>query len=93
MNAYLNHGRWVVDCSADDCQAVLFADRGACVCRDVSVCDHPSIPCGVPIQATFPDARGVIDKLMGRRPRANRNWDEETIAELKAENLLHGVGI
>ncbi len=93
MNAYLNHGRWVVDCSSDDCEAVLFADRSNCECRDVSVCDHPTTPCGTPIVATFPDARGDIDRLMGRRPKKNRNWSTETIAELKRENLLEGVGI
>ena len=93
MMASLNHGRWVVDCSTDDCQAVLFADRAACVCRDVSVCDHPSIPCGAPIEAMFPDNRVDIDNLMARRPRRNRNWSTETTTELKAENLLQGVGI
>ena len=94
MNAYMNHGRWVVDCAAGDCEAVLFADRSVCECNDVSVCDHPSIPCGVPIEAVFPDDRADIDWLMSRRPRrANRNWDTETVAELKAENLLHGVGV
>ena len=94
MNAYVNHGRWIVDCSADDCRAVVFADRSTCECRDESVCDHPSIPCGVPIEATFPDERINIDRLLNSRPhRVNRNWDLETVAELKAENLLHGVGV
>ena len=93
MNAYLNHGRWIVDCSVDDCEAVLFTDRGTCGCRDVSVCDHSTIPCGALIVAVFPADRGDIDSLMGRRPKKNRNWETETIAELKAENLLQGVGI
>ncbi len=93
MNAYLNHGRWIVDCSADDCEAALFADRGACECRDESVCDHPTIPCGTPIVATFPDARSDIDRLMSQRLKKNRNWEIETVAELKRENLLEGVGI
>ncbi len=93
MNARLNHGRWIVDCSADDCEAVLFADRTVCECRDVSVCDHLTIPCGTPIIATFPDARSDIERLMSRRPRMNRNWESETVAELNRENLLEGVGI
>ncbi len=106
MNTRLNHGRWVVDCAADDCRAVLFADRAMfpenndglltmrCLCNDVSVCEHASIPCGVPIEAMFPDDRADIDWLMNRRPsRANRNWESETVTELKRENLLHGVGI
>ena len=94
MMARLNHGRWVVDCSADDCRAVLFADRAACVCRDESVCDHPAVPCGAPIEATFPPRRVDIDRLMNPRRRPNRNWSpDETLADLKRENLLHGVGI
>ena len=94
MMARLNHGRWVVDCAADDCRAVLFADRLACVCRDVSVCDHPSVPCGAPIEATYPPRRADIDRLMNPRPRMKRNWSpDETLADLKAENLLHGVGV
>ena len=106
MNARMDHGRWVVDCAADDCRAVLFPECPMfpednygtlslrCLCNDVSVCDHPSIPCGVPIEATFPTDRLDIDRLMNQRPRkANRNWETETVAELKAENLLHGVGI
>lgn len=91
MNAYMNHGRWIVHCSADDCQAVLFADRMACECRDESVCEHPSIPCGAPIVAIFPDDKEVIEVLMALRPRRNRNWESETVAELKRENLLQGV--
>ena len=93
MMAWLNHGRWVVDCSADDCEAVLFADRVACVCRDESVCEHSAIPCGAPIVATFPENRTDIDRVMGRRPKRNRNWTTETVTELKAENLLAGVGV
>ena len=107
MNAYLEHGRWIVACSADDCRAVLFADRPMfpednygtlslrCICNDESVCDHPSVPCGEPIVAVFPENRTDIDRLMSQRPRRmNRNWSpEETIADLKRENLLQGVGI
>ncbi len=94
MMAELEHGRWIVACSADDCRAVLFADRVACECRDESVCDHPAVPCGIPIEAAFPPWRDDIDRLMNPRPRLNRNWSPgETLADLKRENLLHGVGI
>ncbi len=107
MTTFVNHGRWLVDCSADDCQAVLFADRPLfpednygtlslrCICNDESVCDHPSIPCGAPIVAVFPDNKGDIDVLMNRRPRReNRNWKPgETVDQLKRENLLQGVRI
>ena len=94
MMAYLNYGHWIGDCAADDCEAVLYADRTACECRDETVCDHPAIPCATPIEATFPPRRVDIDRLLNSRPRRNRNWSPgETLADLKAENLLHGVGI
>ncbi len=94
MNARLNHGRWVVNCSSDDCEAVLFADRAACECRDESVCEHPAVPCGALIEATFPPRRADIDRLLNSRSRPNRNWSPgEKLADLKRENLLHGVGI
>ncbi len=106
MNAWVEYGRWIVDCSADDCGAVLFADRPRfpednygklslrCVCYDVAVCDHPAIPCGAPIEATFPPRRADIDRLLNSRRRPNRNWSPgETLADLKRDNLLHGVSI
>ena len=85
--------RWIVDCSSDDCEAVLFADRQTCECRDESVCEHLAIPCGVPIVAVFPIDRGDINRVMGHRSRLNRNWTSETVAELKHENLSYGVKI
>lgn len=103
--AYLNHGRWVVDCPADDCEATLFADRPMfaednngtlslrCICNDVSVCDHSAVPCGTPLAAVFPDNRADIDRLMAGRRRRNRNWTGESVSDLKAENLLHGVAL
>ena len=91
--AYLNHGRWVVDCPADDCEAVLFADRDFCECSDVSVCDHSALPCGTLLDSIFPDNRADIDRLMNLRRRRNRNWTGESMSDLKAENLLHGVGV
>ena len=92
-NLYLNHARWVMDCSADDCEAVLLLGRQTCECRDESVCDHPAIPCGHSTVAEFPDDMKEIDRLTMLRPRRNRNWTSETLDELKAENLLQGVGI
>ena len=101
MNVYMNHGRWIVDCSADDCRSVGYAQETpggfyspVCQCNDVTICDHPQLPCGVPIEVMFPADKLMVDWLMSRRPRkANRNWTAETVAELKRENLLHGVGI
>ena len=102
MNAYYNHGRWVVDCSADDCRGALRVPVGrfssmvmVCNCRDESVCDHQSVPCGHVFEVELPSDRIEIERLAGLRPRrAQRNWRPgETVADMQAENLLHGVSI
>lgn len=97
MNAWIESGHWIVDCSADDCRAVLAAHRIDCVCLDESVCDHLAVPCGAPVayHAVFPADKMEIERLLNLRSRRmNRNWlIGETVADLKAENLLHGVGI
>lgn len=95
--AYVNHGRWIIDCPDDGCHAGLKAiDTGiACDCMDEVVCDHPAIPHGLAIDITYPDQQDEITRLLDLRPkRGNRNWTPgETVAELKAENVTHAVRI
>ncbi len=95
MNAYYNHGRWVVDCPAADCHAALRAPTDECDCKDEMVCDHPQIPCGTRFRTVMPNDAGAIQRLLDKRPsRANRNWyPTETLEDLKAENVTHGVAI
>ncbi len=96
MNAYYNHGRWVVHCPAADCLAASKAGADlVCVCRDEMVCDHPQIPCGAIIPVEMPDDAEAITRLLDLRPkRGNRNWfPGETVDDLKTENVTHGVRI
>ena len=95
MNAWIEYGRWIVPCANPDCEAVLFADRSECECHDETVCDHPSIPCAAPIIAGYPAGRVTIERLLNNRPRRmNRFWLlGETVEDLTAQNLLHGVKI
>ena len=95
MNAYMNHGRWVVHCSAADCRAALRAPADRCDCQDEAVCDHPQIPCGATITTMMHRDSREIERLLDLRPkRVNRNWNPgETVADLKAENVTHGVRI
>ncbi len=95
MKAHLNYGRWIVACPAEDCLAWLTADKTVCDCHDDQVCDHQQIPCGQPVEVVFPEDRETIDQLTTLRPkRANRNWQPgETLDDLKADNLRHGVSV
>ncbi len=95
MNAYYNHGRWVVECPAQDCRAALLAPATVCDCRDEMVCDHPQVPCGTLSRTVMPKNAGEIQRLLDFRPkRVNRNWlPGETLEELKAENVTNGVRI
>ena len=92
---YVNHGRWVINCPAENCEAgLLFNDTLVCDCRDESVCDHSQQPCGTPINAVLPDEAAAIMHLLANRPKANRNWSPpESLDDLKTENLSHGVGV
>ena len=81
--AYLNHGRWVIDC---DCGA------GAATHPEwrVSRC----FACGaVRSGVKFPNGwRGIEKVLMKRTDETNRNWyPGETAADLRAENADHGL--
>lgn len=51
--------------------------------------------CGQTSEVVFPDDRSEIETVLARRPiLENRNWlTSESITDLKAENLLHGVKI
>ena len=93
--AYMNHGRWVVMCPADDCVSGVRVTglQVRCDCNDEMVCDHPQIPCGALVEIEMPNDGEEITRLLNLRPhRVNRNWTpSETVADLKAENLLHGV--
>lgn len=103
MTAYYNYGRWVVDCPASDCYAALRVSEASsvvsvwmvCDCGDESACDHQQIPCGRAFEVALPDDRQDIEAVTGLRPRrANRNWvPGETVRDLQAENLRHGVRI
>lgn len=103
MNAYYNYGRWVVDCPAPDCYGALRVSEApsvvsvwlSCDCQDEQACDHQQIPCGHSFEVVLPDERQEIEVVTGLRPRrANRNWlPGESVGDLKAQNLRHGVKI
>ena len=79
--AYLNWGRWVADCP---CNSGLLIGNGSGVyrCRD----------CGERSQVRMPVEWQEAERLCRNRPPKHRNWrEDETIAGLIAENIMHRV--
>lgn len=93
--AYLNHGRWVVECPRDGCANAYLARTAPkrCECVSVEVCTH-SEQCDQIIDVVTPDNRRAIELAVSTRPYANRNWRPgETVELLEAENIEHGVAV
>ncbi len=82
MIAYLNHGRWVVDCPDPDC-------AGASIAGDLFVCEN----CKRVAPVEWPEYKTLIDATTSLRPvPETRNWQPgETIDDLRRENAAHGL--
>ena len=96
--AYVNHGRWVVDCP--------FCG-GAEQEWPQGLRTHPSVPhpfglvndtlhCGYTGKtcvAQFPDDRFAIESVLSKRPEPQtRNWFvHESVEDLHAENVERGI--
>ncbi len=80
--ARIDHGRWIVDC---ECGAGNATDPewGVAFC----------FACGARHKATFPDDREGVEAVLLHRPRTEtRNWfPGESVAQLQAENVEHGL--
>ena len=62
-----------------------------CECRDTTICSHDAI-CATPIPVSWPDNPAAVVEATAARPVGNRNWyPSETLADLEAENLEHGL--
>lgn len=84
--AYINHGRWVIDC---DCGAGNMVEPE----WHMAAC----LGCGaVRYNIILPseEDRAKIEEVLNIRPRfVNRNWNPgETIEKLKFENIEHKLG-
>ena len=82
QRAYVNHGRWVVDCPT--CKGAGLTSRT----MKVSCC----FDCGhVCTKITFPkQAKKIEEALLERLDPASRNWTTESLKDLLQENKDHG---
>lgn len=89
--AYVNEGRWIVDCP--DCSGAQYANRSdrRFMCNE---CANVTIG-GLWRPVVWPPAKTEqsIEKALAPRPPRNAHWlPGETVADLLAENVEHGVG-
>lgn len=88
LNARVDHGRWIVDCS--DCNnAQLVGDedlRFFCV-----KCENAANG-GQWREIIWPSDAEEIEDVLAVRPTENRHWRAgETVSDLKTENVGHGL--
>lgn len=82
--AYINHGRWVADCATPECFGAELVGGPTMVCAS---CGREST-----VKYPAPKTREKIEAALDVRLTANRNWyPEETVAELVAQNIDHGI--
>ena len=91
--AYMNHGRWVIDCPAcntgwlvrPETPSLLVDGRGGV---------HHGCKCGDVLIVQFPAEKMAIEEQVEKRPNLiNRNWRAgETIADLRLENAAYLTG-
>lgn len=89
LDAFVNHGRWMVQCPG--CPSACLASR-----RDhrffCPECGN-ALDGGHWLPVRWPMDWQMIERLLGGRPdRRNRNWHPgETVEALQAENIENGV--
>jgi len=81
LNAYVNHGRWVVECECGGAEKAW--EEGLFMCQSCWNSKHQHKL----RLAIFPKKRVEIEDLLSVRPLENRNWlPSENLEYLKADN-------
>jgi len=85
--AALNWSRWIARCPAPYCRGAAALDYG----QTTAVCLEPW--CGAVADVVWPANLPDIEYLVALRPDpTTRNWEPgETIHDLLADNMLHGI--
>jgi hypothetical protein len=78
---YLNHGRWVANCSCNG--AELVSEDADMLCGS----------CGTITPLVWPGESAAVEEAVRLRPTHNQNWvPGEPVADLVADNIRHGIG-
>jgi len=98
VQAFVNHGRWIVECPNGLCTNALVVSSSAplFICAECASKENG----GAWYRVTFPSDRTAIEAMLVKRPAANpvravnRNWyPDETVTDLRAQNREHGVPV
>ena len=100
LNAFVNHGRWVVQCPECRLGWLVRPEAPHLLIEATQMADavgivHEACSCGATLTAQFPSERESIKATLAMRPRASqRNWTpDETWADLRIDNIVHGDGV
>jgi hypothetical protein len=106
IHAYVNHGKWIVECQCRNAVEAVDAPtmrhhfkigHGEYKCAPWGPEAHPDGFCGVTSTVVWPapaKRREILGILRWRPLPSNQNWfPGETIAQLKAENVEHGFKV
>jgi|TARA_Y100000310_G_scaffold327860_1_gene394861 hypothetical protein len=84
MEAYVNHGRWIVKCECHGAEKVW--EEGLVMCLSCLNASHSHKYRLV----KFPPQRNEIEVVLEKRRLPNRNWlPGETVEFLKEDNITH----
>lgn len=90
--AYVNHGRWLVDCPF--CRSTQLAAKTdpRFLCAGAAGCGNAQVG-GAYVNVVWPkDTDRIEAELVKRATPLNRNWmPGETVKDLQRENAEHGV--
>ncbi len=97
VEAVVNHGRWIASCPASCGNAIVVSQREPWyICTDCGSEENG----GQWYRVVFPEEKAEIEAALtarsAKRPfqAPSRNWTPgETVKDLKAENLEHGVRV
>ncbi len=82
IDAYVNHGRWVADCACNGAELVAPDQQmlcGSCGARNT-------------VKFPPPKTKGKLETVLGARDPHSQNWSpDETVDELVAQNIEHGL--
>ena len=87
LEARIEYARWIVDCPNCGNAEFAFEDK-LFMC---SMCFNSDAG-GQVRSVQMPSQRPKIEAILSKRKIVNRHWENETIAELQAENTQFGIG-
>lgn len=91
--AYVNHGRWIVDCPFCTSAQIAAKTDHRFLCAGDGGCGNAQVG-GAFVNVTWPKDTDKIEAVLCLRADPNtRNWlPGETVKDLRRENVEHGVG-